>query len=397
MSRTAVAIAGLCLYLAGLAGVTVFLARALGAGADGVYFNIQRWETEQILGHGLFQVRVLLELESAEPEDADALIGEYLALTAEVNRLSTESAVVSGEDLVVRRQLEGTEDRRREIENEVELIFARRVADAVRDLGLTTEAPLFSAFEPLWPPVEFEFDSPPQVLAISPRDKIELSQSDLLDPQLSLDGAINLESEYEGQGMSALVEEVGGVGTYPSTIRPRTSYQGTLEVVAHEWLHQYLFFYPLGFNYFSSQELRTLNETVANLVGEEIGRRAMELHPIPAPTVEPQPEREIDFRATMRSLRLEVDRLLAAGSIEAAEDRMEEVRLILAAGGFPLRKINQAYFAFNGSYGDTPQSSSPIGPKLITLREQSGSLSEFVRRVRDLTGEDDLDDLLADQ
>ncbi|MPZ24125.1 MAG: hypothetical protein GEU28_11425 [Dehalococcoidia bacterium] len=96
----------------------------------------------------------------------------------------------------------------------------------------------------------------------------------------------------------------------------------------------------------------------------------------------------------MRGLRLDVDRLLAEGEVERAETLMEDVRLELEEGGIFIRKINQAYFAFHGSYGDTPVSSDPIGPKLIALREGAGSLSRFIELARDVTSEDDLDDAL---
>ena len=44
----------------------------------------------------------------------------------------------------------------------------------------------------------------------------------------------------------------------------------TVGTAAHEWVHHYLAFYPLGASYFRSQDLRTLNETVADVVGDEV-------------------------------------------------------------------------------------------------------------------------------
>ncbi len=99
----------------------------------------------------------------------------------------------------------------------------------------------------------------------------------------------------------------------------------------------------------------------------------------------------------MHALRLEVDRLLEKGEVTEAEALMEEKRLFLAENGFYIRKINQAYFAFNGLYADTPASSNPIGDKLSTLRSLSPSVGEFVRTVSGITSEADLDRLLADK
>ncbi|MEK7849056.1 MAG: hypothetical protein AAB270_09040, partial [Chloroflexota bacterium] len=49
--------------------------------------------------------------------------------------------------------------------------------------------------------------------------------------------------------------------------------------------------------------------------------------------------------------------------------------------GYAIRRLNQAYFAFHGSYAESPQSTSPIGEELRRLREKSGSLGEFIRRI----------------
>ena len=40
---------------------------------------------------------------------------------------------------------------------------------------------------------------------------------------------------------------------------------------------------------------------------------------------------------------------------------MEERRLLMVEHGYPIRVLNQAYFAFHGAYAESPASSSPIG------------------------------------
>ena len=74
---------------------------------------------------------------------------------------------------------------------------------------------------------------------------------------------------------------------------------------------------------------------------------------------------------------------------------MESKREFLAANGYYIRRLNQAYFAFHGSYADSAGSIDPIGPKLDELRKQSGSLREFVTVARGLGSEGDLDRALA--
>jgi hypothetical protein len=81
--------------------------------------------------------------------------------------------------------------------------------------------------------------------------------------------------------------------------------------------------------------------------------------------------------------------------VEAAERLMDEKRDEFESEGVYIRRINQAYFAFHGSYADTPGSIDPIGPKLQRLRDRAGSPSQFLRLARGLTSEADLDRLLA--
>jgi hypothetical protein len=73
---------------------------------------------------------------------------------------------------------------------------------------------------------------------------------------------------------------------------------------------------------------------------------------------------------------------------------MEERRQFLATQGYRIRKLNQAYFAFYGTYADDPTSISPIGVELRKLREQSGSLKEFLDNAAVLTSRQDLIDIL---
>jgi len=69
---------------------------------------------------------------------------------------------------------------------------------------------------------------------------------------------------------------------------------------------------------------------------------------------------------------------------------MEEKRQYLASMGYYIRKLNQAYFAFHGTYGDSPASISPIGAELKQLREQSASLKAFLDTAAAMTSRQDL-------
>jgi hypothetical protein len=115
------------------------------------------------------------------------------------------------------------------------------------------------------------------------------------------------------------------------------------------------------------------------------------LEPSPSP-----PAPEFDFSTEMRRTRMVVDELLELGFVEAAESYMEMRRQTFVENGFSLRVLNQAYFAFHGSYGTGAASTSPIGPQLQQLRAQSRSLRDFLETVRWFTKVDDLDRALEE-
>jgi hypothetical protein len=86
--------------------------------------------------------------------------------------------------------------------------------------------------------------------------------------------------------------------------------------------------------------------------------------------------------------------MLEQGKIEQAESYMEARREYFWENGYLLRKINQAYFAFYGSYNDTPGGGAagddPIGPAVQNLRSQSSSLKAFIDKMKRLTSFEEL-------
>jgi hypothetical protein len=243
------------------------------------------------------------------------------------------------------------------------------------------------------------------VLAVSPRDRIALEDSYLLEPGLRREQFAGIEDKAESEngdtdGVSALVVGTGGVATYPSVLSADDDYAGMMDTAFHEWVHQYLTFFPLGRSYFEGGDVKTLNESVASLGGRELAARYFEkyegLEEQGTPTTMPAAsEEEFDFTEEMRSLRREVEALLAEGAVEEAEALMEARRLEFRDHGYVLRKINQAYFAFNGFYAFSPGSTDPIGPKLQTVFDQTGSPGDFLRAVRSVTSRVDLDQVVA--
>jgi len=196
---------------------------------------------------------------------------------------------------------------------------------------------------------------------------------------------------------------LGGLAAYPAIVTADRSYDGILETSAHEWVHHYLAFYPLGQEWGRGGDAHVLNETTANIAGRELAALARAANPVELTAEEsgyapPRAQAQavtVDFNAEMRALRLEVDALLADGKVAEAEARMEEKRLELERGGIFIRKLNQAYFAFYGTYADSPQSSDPIGPKIERVWELTKDVGVFLRIMREVENVPDLDRALA--
>jgi hypothetical protein len=230
-----------------------------------------------------------------------------------------------------------------------------------------------------------------------------VAQSVLLQPDLPLSDAETLETQVAGEGVSALVVTIGGIATYPAIVPLHGSPYETLSAISHEWLHGYLFFHPLGRAYFASYDGRTLNETVAELGGRELGRALATAYGYPTRRVgsgepsadataaadAPDPSR-FDFRREMRATRVQLDALLAAGAVDEAERYLETRRQEFVAAGYPIRKLNQAYFAFYGSYGDSAAAVSPLNEWVRQLRARRESFGAFLRQVAEMSAPADV-------
>ena len=142
--------------------------------------------------------------------------------------------------------------------------------------------------------------------------------------------------------------------------------------------------------------MQALNETLANIAGKEIGDIALRNFAPVAASINPSlpignfdeaqsaaiaKVDEFDFQHEMRKTRERVDELLDLGKIAAAESFMEEQRQVFVANGFNIRKLNQAYFAFNGTYADSGASSSPIADQLNRYRAAASNVGSFVKII----------------
>jgi hypothetical protein len=253
------------------------------------------------------------------------------------------------------------------------------------------------------PPVLFKLTSLPDQLILSPRTVIREEVSISLNPGLSTSQMDDLESEVaKGLDVSALIVPLGGVGIYPTMVYRESKLEYLLKTVAHEWVHNYLTLKPLGWHYYDNSQLRSMNETTADICGSEISQAVLRyFYPDKSPaspysqegifTVKSnlnQGQAPFDFNKEMHAIRLQADTLLSQGKVEEAEQFMEMKRQLFWNNGYQIRKINQAYFAFYGAYAESPLGAAgndPVGPAVRLLREKSRSMADFLNRIASIS------------
>ena len=278
--------------------------------------------------------------------------------------------------------IDNIKERREFLQSSVEETIERAIANTLKEEGLSILIGVF-------PPVDTVFTRSPHVLILSPRDRIERQQDILLNPGLSVLDKEEIEDQivFEKQDLSVYIEDTGGVAVYPSVVSDIFGLQNATDISSHEWIHHWLLFKPLGQSFWNNTEMASLNETVATLAGKELGDKVFTSltgkevnQTMPSPT-KPLDSDSFDFRAEMQQTRMQAEALLSAGNIEEAEAYMEERRQLFVANQYLIRKLNQAYFAFHGTYAASAASISPIGDQVQELRDRSESLENFLNTV----------------
>ncbi len=358
-------------------------------------FSISAWEFRTITAE---EIPGLLRHENTA--DTASVI-EYFTNARQVRSLEAQlgqsSAGAPLNAAAVQVQLDNLRERQKALANQVQATIERQITDTLRAQGIYNPSGLLPLF---FPPVNFEMARPPSMLVVSPRDRIESIGGATLQPDLPADRAEQIESRVDNLNVSSLVTGIGGLGaTYPTFVADDMDLRSTIDSAAHEWVHQYLLFRPLGLLYgldligvHQTRDIRSMNETLADIIGNEVGGIVYRKYYAPtlsAGGFQPsqgsdQPAPSFDFNAEMRAIRQRVDLLLSQGKIDEAESYMNERRDYLASHGYYIRKLNQAYFAFYGSYTDSPTSVDPIGVEMKQLRTDSTSLKQFLDRASSL-------------
>jgi hypothetical protein len=363
-----------------------------------IEFDFGTWTLEAVLaklaGWGLSLERFLT------PQAQSQLVLDYLDQVQRVNSLNAELTAIytnpdiPSPDLVsqpLRQTLQAELDRLSSLAPLAESVLQNQLMDILQENGLGI---LGQAF----PPSLYQVSEIPQSLVISPRTTIRREMDISLQPGLSVDFKDQLENTiFSKLDHAALVVPIGGIGTYPTMVMQSANLVWLTEIIAHEWVHNFLTLRPLGLNYFTSEELRTINETAATLAGQELGwlilykyypehlpPEALPPHIEADPLAAPDPD-AFNFQAEMRLTRVETDRLLAEGDVEGAEAYMEARRQFFWDNGYPIRKLNQAYFAFHGAYDADPEGGAagadPVGPAVRALRAQHDELPDFLNEI----------------
>ena len=366
-------------------------------------FDFVVWEVEALLAKGL--ALLVGGQDYISVEERNSLVLEYLALVGQVRDFERQvESIYTNPDITdpdsesseLSTQIEMNRAQLEKIQPIVESILQEQVADVLVDEG-------FDLLGSAWPPVQLHITPLPMILVVSPRDEIRQVYNISLDHGLTVTTQEEIEaSVYQDVNQSALVVPIAGVGIYPSMIVERSNINSLSNTVAHEWAHHWLSLHPLGIRYAVNDELRTINETVASIVGDEIGAKVIKQyypqHTPQEPIVsndspsDPGETEQFNIDREMAQTRIRVDELLAEGSISEAENFMEEQRQYFWENGYRFRKLNQAFFAFYGAYADTPgeQGDDPTGPSILAIRENSANLREFLDRMASITSIDAL-------
>jgi len=405
---------GISLVLLSMSNSTRYLNPAQVAASPYLY-NIVEWEFQNFLGKWVHRLGEVLP---GDPDQAErqAAVEQYFQLGQEERGLARELRDAAASDDVeardkIQSSLSNLRERRESIRAVVEETIEAGISSIIVDEDLSTVGQF------IFPPVDIRLGDPPKLLITSPRDRIERVHDVLLSTDVTLQEREAIESQLLTESdMAALVENIGGLATYPASIPTNQPMRWTFQATAHEWMHHYMFFRSLGQNMFKTGEMVTLNETVASIAGDEIGDLAYVLLGGELPVEVPAPSEEdieeaaddsddpdeqgdelvFDFNREMRKTRLQVDDLLGQGKIEQAESYMEERRLFFVENRYSIRKLNQAYFAFYGTYADTAASVSPIGDQLVRFRSFMPDVGTFVRTVSGVSSYEEFLEMLGE-
>jgi len=197
------------------------------------------------------------------------ITNQYISLSNQINDLKGQINDTNQSELQSR--IDNLQQQQNNLTGTVEDIIKRQVTEVLSEMGIYQPWYKYVKLKFTFPPPDFKLETPPHLLVISPRDKIESLKDVLLAENMSLDQITSLETNVDKLNVSSLVVDLGGVGTYPNIVSSDSDFQYIIETCAHEWAHAYLAFTPLGSRYVlniaglsHNDDITTMNETVAD-------------------------------------------------------------------------------------------------------------------------------------
>lgn len=365
--------------------------------ASDYVFSLVQWHAENFFDKWVHLAWETVRGRESRREESLAVVDDYLqtSLLREKEERQMEGRVARAGgaravnvDRASSKALDELRDRQRALRPRAEEAVESELSAVLEDEGFAWRGLL------LFPPVDIKFARMPTMIVTSRRDKIERLERLLLQPDLEYIKRGELEDALlDEYGLSAFTGDLAGLSTYPTLVTDTDSLRSIMRTAAHEWLHVYWFFRPFGQAFWSSSEMGTLNETAADIAGRELGDATfaqmggdLEKNAL---RYQPQEERDSQFTEMMRETRRRTEELLAEGRILEAEEYMKERWWRLRLGGYGIRKLNQAYFAFYGIYGESASSVSPIGDQMAEFRSYFDSVGEFVRALSGISSYDE--------
>lgn len=358
----------------------------------GQQFNFIEWEVSSLAWKAQQAVRGLHRpLSSSERVQQVQAYFEQLGAVMQLEA-QLESATVqanrSTSELVA---LQDERDRLRSVLADRQMLVESILEDQVRQVLLDEG---FDVGGVLFPPMSMHLTQPTQLLVVSPREQIQMEQTWTLKG-IALEERERIEQiALEESNQAAIVVGIGGMAVYPAMVIEHPNLEVIVDTFAHEWLHHYLMFYPLGYEteLFGDSEARNINETTATIFGQYIAQRVLDRYYsawIYAPTLTYSKQAQpFDYYAEINETRVRVDTLLQQGKITEAESYMEARRQWFVQNGYNLRKLNQAWFAFYGGYqvaGVGVGGTDPTGAWIQQLLDASPNVKTWVVTLRTIT------------
>ena len=385
----------------------------LGALTSAESFSLSLW-TVRVIGGKVWQAIGDPPGRELSADEQKRIFDEFFATADEANQLEGEINDLANKGVTsADGGMAGLEQKlkalRQTREQQVALV-EHTIEDQVEAILKHDDISLFQTGSVFLPPVFSKLVDLPHVLVVSYRDHIEMRTQVAIRRTITVQQTGVLEDTVDRDlNVSSLVVPIGGYSTYPTMIAGSAPLDFVLGAVTHEWCHIFLMFRPLGESYGKSSDVAAMNETACSIFGDDAAALVRETYygaektprpwqtpPTPAPVPGEPPKREepqgFNANRELRKIYLAAEERLKVKDITGAEEVMEEGRRRLADNGFYLRKLNQAFFAFYGSYAEGPDSirPDPIGDDLRALRRRSPTLRDFMLTLSKMTSYNDL-------